>query len=217
MRGRDEGESLRLFVAVELPETWRQALGASQERLRARLAADGSELRLRFVRPESVHLTLKFLGETPSGRLGAIESALSLAVAEAPNVRLELGRIGSFSDRRAPRVVWAGVGGDTRAFALLAERIETRLAAAGFGRERRGFQPHLTLARLPETLSAAQRAYVAQASGEGSIAAPEPFVVEQVSLMRSRLGPGGARYECIARFPPSNDAGERLQADGADV
>ena len=213
---RSEEERPRLFVAIGLPERWREALSGSQERLRRRLEADGRDLHVRFVRPEGVHLTLKFLGETAADRLPAIESALSEAVPEAPNIHLELSELGSFNDGRAPRVVWAGVAGDTRALSLLVDRIETRLTAAGFPRERRRFRPHLTLARLPETLTAAQREYVAQASSEDSLAGTGPFLVEQVSLMRSWLRPGGARYECLARFPPSRQGRERLQAtDGA--
>jgi 2'-5' RNA ligase len=192
---------LRLFVAIELPDAWKEAVAAYQRRLQERISIDAPRVRLRYVRPEGVHLTLKFLGETPANRLPSIEGALSQAVTTAPNFRLELRRVGSFSDRRAARVVWAGVAGDTDALRLLAERVDTRLASAGFARERRGFMPHLTIARLPDAMSQAERELVVAASNAIALAPQDAMLVGYVSLMRSHLGPGGTRYERLARFP----------------
>ena len=72
--------------------------------------------------------------------------------------------------------------------------METQLAVAGFQRDRRAFQPHLTLARLPQALTAAQREIAARVSAEVALPRTPPLTVQQVSLMRSQLGPGGARY-----------------------
>ncbi len=186
--------ALRLFVAFELPDAWKEALAAYQEGLQRRLDGSGGSLRVRFVRPKGIHLTLKFLGETSSDRLAAVEAALALAVPALPRFSISIGRVGSFSDRRAPRIVWAGIEGETGALALLAERVETQLAVAGFQRDRRAFQPHLTLARLPQALTAAQREIAARVSAEVALPRTPPLTVQQVSLMRSQLGPGGARY-----------------------
>lgn len=206
---------LRLFVAIELPDAWKEALAAYQEGLQRRLDGSGGSLRVRFVRPEGIHLTLKFLGETGSDRLATVEAALALAVPAPPRFRISVGCVGSFSDRRAPRIIWAGLEGETGALSLLAERVETRLAAAGFQREGRAFQPHLTLARLPQALTAAQRETAARVSAEVALPRTPPLIVQQVSLMRSQLGPGGARYECLGRLPASPDF--HLQERPADV
>jgi 2'-5' RNA ligase len=201
---RDEtaGEPrLRLFVAVELPENWLEGLGRLTEQLKAALAREPktSTARLRLVRPEGIHCTLKFLGEVPPDRLDPIEAALSRIVIVPPAIRLEIGAPGTFG--RSPRVVWVGMKGDGGALTSLAERIDAALAPLGFERERRPFSPHLTIARLPDDLSPEVRTAVARvASG---LSAPDiaPFSVERISLTRSFLGPGGARYERVASFP----------------
>jgi 2'-5' RNA ligase len=200
-----DAESLRLFVAIELPGTWKQALAALQERMRDELAADTetAAVRLRWTRPEGIHLTLKFIGAVTLDRLPIIEEQLSHAVPALGQISLRLGWAGSFHDRRAPRVIWAGVDSDPPgALAPLAASIETWLAAAGVKRERRGFTPHLTLARLPDEMSDELRRRVAELTVDVPRPQPVPFVVEHVSLMQSHLEPGGARYERIATFPP---------------
>lgn len=195
---------IRLFVAIELPDAWLRSLAEVQERMRDSLAKDAemASLRVRWTRPEGIHLTLKFIGEVAPARLEPIVGQLTLAVPERPDIALSLAGVGSFEDRRAPRVIWAGVQ-DQPAHSLLrlAESIETWLAAAEVPRERRGFRPHLTLARLPETMTDAQRRRAAELTR--SVRLPEvPSVnVEGVSLMQSYLGPGGARYERLGRWP----------------
>jgi 2'-5' RNA ligase len=196
-------QRLRLFVAVELPQAWRDGFEGLMAEMKAALAADSQtkSVRVRWVRPEGIHLTLKFLGETPQGKLEGVNHSLKQAVTAPPGIRLQIGHVGSFSDRRAPRVVWAGVEGQTKELAALAERVDTWLASAGYTRERRGLTPHLTLARLPEDLSQTERESVAAITNGFAVPALEPFTVESVSLMRSHLGPGGARYERLAAFP----------------
>ena len=195
---------LRLFVAIELPEAWKQALQALQNAMQAALEADPRTrgVRPRWVRPEGMHLTLKFLGEVAAERLGAIESALESAVPQSPDIELSLWHAGSFSDRRAPRVIWAGIqeGEPWGRLLRLVEQIETWMAATGFPRERRGFAPHLTLARLPDISNEARLA-TAEVTTSISIDSAPPFIVDSVSLMQSHLGPGGARYERLASFP----------------
>lgn len=207
MTQRASGEELRLFVAIELPEAWKLALATLQDDMREAISHEPSlaGVRVRWVQPEGIHLTLKFLGGVPFERVEAIERALASAVPIAPDIELSLARAGSFSDRRAPRVILAtiDVSGGARRLHRLFESIETWLAAAGFARERRSFAPHLTLARLPQELAETSRVKVAEITTAVRVPAPEPFTVSQVNLMRSHLGPGGASYECLARLPSS--------------
>jgi len=195
---------LRLFVAIELPEAWTEALAVIQERMKRALAQDeaAADLRLRWVHPEAIHLTLKFIGEVAPERLTPIREQLARAVPELPGIALSLGRVGSFSERRAPRVIWAGVYSEQAdALRNLAESIETWLAAAGVPRERRGFTAHLTLARLPEGLSGTQRRRAAEITAGVKVPEPPAFQIQGVSLMQSFLGPGGARYARLGRWP----------------
>jgi 2'-5' RNA ligase len=204
-QGPPREEQPRLFVAIELPEAWKQGLErlqvAMREALTKALGSGPEAPRLRWTRQDGIHLTLKFLGETPVSRLPAIEAALAAAVPAMPGFSLGLGRAGSFSDRRAPRVILATVTGETQALQLLAERIETRLASAGFPRERRAFQPHLTLGRLPDHLSTQMRQRIAEVTGAEPPPRVDAFRVERVCLVRSYIEPGGARYEQVAAFP----------------
>ncbi|HEU4759114.1 MAG TPA: RNA 2',3'-cyclic phosphodiesterase, partial [Dehalococcoidia bacterium] len=142
-RNRGVPEILRLFVAVELGEGVRRALAALQDDLRRRGLTD-----LRWVRPEGIHLTLKFLGETPTEKVADIQEALAAEVAGVAPHWLRLGKLGTFGDRRGPQVLWVDLEGDVSRLAQLQRRIDQALAPLGFPRERREFAPHLTLARV---------------------------------------------------------------------
>jgi len=194
-RRRASGDVLRLFVAVELGEEALRALASLQEALR-REGLDG----LRWVRPEGVHLTLKFLGETPADRVPRIEAALGEAVSSVPAHVLRLDGLGTFGGRRSPRVLWVGLQGDLEELQRLQRNVEAALAKAGFPREDRAFSPHLTLARVRPEAAASLGEPIARAMQVAP--APEASIaVREVSLMRSTLGPGGAVYDRLAVFP----------------
>jgi len=199
--------NLRLFVAIELPSEWLEALEQAQGELRAGLEKRGVR-RLRWVRAEGIHLTLKFLGGVPESRVSSVHWALQEATQAPFAFGLAMGRLGAFGDRRGPRVVWAGVDGvevaDRQRLYALVEHIETWFASAGFPREGR-FSPHLTLARVPEDFSRDERAAVADVSAGVSLRRTEPMAVTALALMRSHLGPGGAHYERLAAFPERAD------------
>lgn len=190
-----EDERLRLFVAIDLPEDVRESLGRLQSDLR-RHDLPG----LRWTRPEGVHLTLKFLGETPASSLAAIESALARAVRGAQPFRLALGAPGTFGNRRGPRVLWVDVEGDVKPLQQLQAAVERELAAAGFAPEERGFSPHLTLARVPQPSPPGLAERVSRALA--AVAAPRGEIeVTELLLMRSRLQPSGAVHSRVAAFP----------------
>jgi 2'-5' RNA ligase len=184
----DGPRSLRLFVAVELPPEVRQALGDVAAELKAR----GLE-RLRWVRPEGIHLTLKFLGETPAERRPAIEDALSAAAEGVAPHEVTLGRLGKFGSRQSPRVLWVDVAGDTEALETLQARVDARIAPLGFQAEQRAFAAHLTLARVPQELARTLAGPLAEAI-EAVRVPPLPIPVREVSLMRSELRREGAAY-----------------------
>ncbi len=192
---RPDEQRLRLFVAVELGEEALSALGRVQAELRER-RLEG----LRWVRPEGIHLTLKFLGEVPPSAVGGIEEALGRAVQGVPPHQLSLGALGKFGSRLSPRVLWVDIRGDVDTLIGLQQRVEAALVPLGFPREQRAFSPHLTLARVrPESAR--------QAAGplEQAVASVHPLAAEidvrEVSLMRSQLNPGGAVYTCLKSFP----------------
>jgi 2'-5' RNA ligase len=190
---RNEG-TLRLFVACNLPDEVRRGLGQVQDDLR-RLGADD----LRWVRPEGIHVTLKFLGAVDAARVEAVREALASAI-EPFELRVRPASVGGFGGARL-RVVWAGLEGDVAGLAALALRVDEALAKLRFSRERRPFAPHLTLARVPDRVPPARRRELSELV-ERYQPPPMPEVtLTRVDLMRSILGPQGSRYEVLAHFP----------------
>ncbi len=182
------GESARLFVAFELPEGVRAVLAGWA---RAQLGAvDG----LRAVCADAMHLTLCFLGWRPVGEIDRIAAECAALQDEHP-ARVSLGE-GLWLPRRRPRVVAVGLNADSdsdgRRLSALQSRLSGALVAGGFYEpEQRPFLAHVTVAR------AGRRARVRATD----LAAPEPvsFPLSTVTLFRSHLGPGGSRYEPLAR------------------
>lgn len=193
-------EPYRLFVACELPPGARQALGTLQRALQEAGASN-----LRWVRPEGIHLTLKFLGSVPAARVGAIREALARAVREPFRWEVRLAGVGSFGGPKRLRVVWVGLEGDVAPLGDLARRVDLALAPLGFAREERPFTPHLTLARVREEASMEERRALHELLATFRPPALPTLTVDSLSLMRSFLEPGGARYTCLARFPGTGD------------
>lgn len=180
---------MRLFVALEIPAAVRDNLATLVKDLR------NSEPKARWVRPENLHVTLKFLGETPSEKLEDIRKALSAVHSEQP-VELDFRGLGFFPDERRPRVVWAGVDASPNVQSLAAS-IDQALEKIGFPREDRPFTPHLTLARfssprITEKLRAAMQQNMARESGL--------LKTNEFHLIESKLKPSGAEYTRLASF-----------------
>ncbi len=157
------------------------------------------DTRLRWVRPEGVHLTLKFLGAVPASRLEAVTAALEAAV-EPFRVEVRLSKLGGFGGRRL-RVVWAGLDGDIAALASLAESIDGAMASLGFPKERRPFAAHLTLARVPDDVGSRDRQAIGEVIERYRLGPQSPMILTQVALMRSILGSGGSVYRRLAAVP----------------
>jgi len=188
-------EHPRLFVAVELGGHVREALDRVQHELQRHLLHG-----LRWVRPEGIHLTLKFLGETPREKVPGIVQALPACTAGVAPHELSLGKLGTFGSRSAPRVLWVDLDGDLTPLLRLQEQVEGALASLGFPREDRRFSPHLTLARVRPEEARSAAGPLAQALE--AVRAPQAAIeVREVSLMLSKLGPGGAVYTQLEAFP----------------
>jgi len=185
-------EKIRAFIAIELPEAVRAALSLVQSRLRAERHSY-----VKWVDPGGVHLTLKFLGNIDAGQVSALSDAIGQAAQGVAPFRLELGETGAFPNQRRPNVIWVAVTGDVERLASLQRAIDQLLIPLGFVPESRPFSPHLTLGRLKERASTAER----QKIGE-SLATVKPeavhFQANEISLMRSTLTPSGAIYSRIS-------------------
>lgn len=181
---------MRLFVALEIPSEIRRALAGIIKRL------EGVARGARWVHAEGIHVTLKFIGETPPEKVAEIEAALS-GVRSGAAVEAHFLGAGFFPNDRHPRVFWIGVDASPN-LAELAAAVDGRLTKLGIAAESRAYKPHLTLARfksedgLPLLREAVRNL---EPLDIGTMRASE------LHLFRSELLPGGARYTRLASFP----------------
>lgn len=191
---------IRTFLAVELSEAVRSAIASFQTELKRRLQKDLSrEARISWVRPESIHLTIKFFGDTDEGLVAPLRDAVSQAVSTQQSAMLPIERLGVFPRLQGPRVVWLGPseewegGEDARRLAAVQQAIEQGCAELGFVREAKAFHPHLTLARIKEGerqvgIALARSGMMDRPVSLGSTA------IESIVLMKSDLRPTGSVY-----------------------
>jgi len=175
---------MRLFAAVPITEPARGQIAG----LLTRLREQGWPLRL--VHDHGVHLTLKFFGEVPPGRLEVIEEAVRASVPGTGMLSLRLAEIGAFPNPRRPRIVWLGLEAPP-ALELLQDRLERRAEAIGFPPEGTPFRPHVTLARVRE----GQRLPPGALESLAGRYEPVGFLASELVLYESVLGRGGPRYE----------------------
>jgi 2'-5' RNA ligase len=181
---------MRLFIAVELDDAVRAELG----RLLAELRRAGGPVK--WVRPENLHLTLKFLGEVADARAGeAAEVTRDCAAGVAP-FRLAVRGVGGFPDLKRPRVVFAGAEAERGAAQELARRLNEGMQLLDVPPEEREFQCHITLARLREPRPAPRLTAALEGCAGRSFGA---LSVGYVTLMRSTLTPAGPVYEAVER------------------
>jgi 2'-5' RNA ligase len=180
---------MRLFVALAIPAEVRESLASL---IRALRAADAKP---KWILPENLHVTLKFIGEAPAEKLSAIGDGLA-EVRIAEEVKLEFRDVGFFPNERRPSVAWVGIQA-TPDFAALAATINTVLVPLGLPHEEKTFVPHLTIARFKKTrLSSALRAEIEKwkNNGFGRLSAGEFHLIE------SKLKTTGAEYTTLRSF-----------------
>ena len=180
---------LRAFIAIELPA----GLIAELDSLEARLKGGGT-YPVKWVKPSSIHLTLKFLGSVDSGLVPGIVAAMEVAADGIHPFDLAVGGLGVFPDSRRVQVAWVGLIGQVDRLTVLQGRLETELARLGFAAERRPFKPHLTIARLRERASPQERQGFGRLIAEADFAPDFSFSANAISLMRSQLTREGAIY-----------------------
>lgn len=186
---------VRLFIACEVPGEVQTAIGGVIDDMRSH-----SGNKVRWVKPEGIHVTLKFLGEVQQKKLPAIKMALGEAVMRHAPFNLELDNMGIFGGREGLRLMWVGIAGDVLRLEALVRDVNLAMSVVGFEPERRPFRPHLTLGRVRDEVSTRQRAAIEVATGK--IEVPDAsWRTSQISLMRSRLTPEGAMYDVVATFP----------------
>ncbi len=184
---------MRTFVAIFPPPEVREAASFGAREAVRGLAGDHRGDRIRWTKPENVHLTLKFLGDVQEEVLEDLCTALAEAVAGHASFDVELTGLGAFPSARRARIMWAGVGAGSEELRSLAEEVDAALAPLGFERERRPYTPHLTLGRIPGRPVSLDL----PSSGVEELGR---FRVQRVEFVRSTLTAKGAVYEIIGAF-----------------
>jgi len=174
---------IRTFIAIALPDDIKASIDTAVAAIRERNRS------VRWVKPEGLHITLKFLGEIPEDIVAPLSVDLDGAARASRPLSLCLAGFGAFPGVKRPRVVWIGLEGDVAELATLARSIDRACATYGITEERRPFSAHITLGRLktPTVVDL----------GIGSV--PGMFMASEVLLYRSVLSPGGAQYTVLHR------------------
>ena len=174
---------VRLFIALLLPDSIKQILGDLIADLKPR-ARD-----IKWVAPENLHLTVKFIGETPEKNLEPINRILEAVVSGKSRLEVRLAGCGGFPDLRNPRVIWVGLEGGGAAGAW-ARELNIRLVPLGIEAERRPFSPHLTLGRVRQRGDfSSLAAHMDRLNFDAGL-----VVLDRIALVRSTLMPGGPIY-----------------------
>ena len=185
---------VRAFIAVEISPRLKEKLHTETGSLRGALP----RAIVRWVNVDNIHLTFKFLGDTPLNELEALKGYLTEEVAEQTPFELTVGGIGVFASFSRPRVVWAGVGVDG-ALRSLHKSVETAASRMGREPERRPFSPHLTLGRVQRRISRADKDQIRDAVLSHERLDFGTMQVNSIHLFESKLKSTGAVYRSLFR------------------
>ncbi len=185
---------MRVFAALPLPAPAMSVVNGVVDDLRTRYP------RLRYVRPEGMHLTLHFFGEIEDAAADALKALFADPRLKRPAIRASMGRLGRFPPGGPPRVVWLGLSTGERELADYSGVFQSLIAPMGYKEDPRGFTPHLTIARAGSE----------RVDGEWIAARPVPalgFDFSELVLFRSMLSREGAVYTPLARVELERSGG----------
>ena len=190
------GGAIRVFIALDISDAARSSLSGAIDGLKAAIPRG-----VRWVDPRGIHLTLKFLGDIDPGRTDGILESMRRVGRDVSGFSLRLAGLGVFPNQRQPRVLWAGVVGDLDSLAGVQSHVEEAMVELGFTRERRGFNPHLTIGRVRDVVSASERKKIGTSVTSCSLDPTEPWRAETMYLIQSTLTPDGALYDVLGSAP----------------
>jgi 2'-5' RNA ligase len=192
---------MRLFIAIELDDQARHAVAEEQTRLKAAFG-DGDRSRLKWIRPEQMHLTLAFLGEVADSRSHLVVEAMRRPI-RGDRFAVVFGGLGAFPPGGAPRVLWLGLMSGVRQVMDVQRQVADRVACLGIALDERSFHPHLTLARWRTSRESDRRRVLAAVRNDDVTRVD----VEAVTLIHSRSSQAGPAYTalCHSRLGDSAD------------
>ncbi|MFA4854491.1 MAG: RNA 2',3'-cyclic phosphodiesterase [Candidatus Omnitrophota bacterium] len=181
---------MRAFIAIELPASIKDALSKIQDELKAVLP------KVNWVKPQNLHLTLKFLGEISPGQLDAIKHIITEVSQGTAVFKIKLDDLGVFPDLRQARTIWIGINQDTIA-KQIAGLLETKVAGIGIAKEKREFSSHITIGRIKIPLNPVDLERELKKAKNDVVYANMEFNTGGITLFKSVLGPAGAAYTVL--------------------
>jgi len=185
---------IRTFITVELPEELNKELAELEAQLKK-----SSPPVVKWVDPNSIHVTLKFLGEVPEGSIDELMLAMEESISGIAPFKLEVCELGAFPDLNYAQVVWVGVKGELSQINQLQKKIESNTEHLDFPRETRAFTVHLTLGRVRNEASMNERERLGKVLADVIFTSLHGIDVSAISLMKSQLTSTGAIYICLGR------------------
>lgn len=187
---------LRSFVAVEIPAEIQSALARSTAPLQKALPKP----LIRWVAPQNVHLTLKFLGDVSPANLERLAEALKAEAVTHETFSMSVGGLGAFPTPRRARIIWIGLEAPASLMALL-RGVEAVTARLGYASEDRPFSPHLTIGRVGQNVSGTDFQRIRTALEGATVGALGTLRVDAVHIFKSDLQPGGSVYTHLYTLP----------------
>ncbi|MCX5707048.1 MAG: RNA 2',3'-cyclic phosphodiesterase [Candidatus Omnitrophica bacterium] len=181
---------MRSFIAIGLPKE----IQASLKLLQDKLKKSGADLKL--VKPENIHLTLKFLGEIDENKLTKISPILETLLQNKTAFQIKLSSLGTFPKINSPRVVWVGMALGEQEVKIIAGELEEKLEKIGIPKEDKPFSSHITIARVKSGLNKEKLVQAINDLGKDYTQSLE-FTAEKITLFKSTLMPTGPIYEVL--------------------
>ena len=185
---------IRVFIAIDLPAEVKSELAGLEAQLKK-----NSPAVVKWVDPNGIHITLKFLGETSDAGIDELLQAIQEAVQGVSPFQLEVRELGSFTASDRTQTIWVGVKGALDTLNQLQKNIEANTELLGYKREKRPYSPHLTLGRVRDTARPSESLRLGKLLSETTFSALHNVNVDAVNLMRSQLTPAGPIYTCIGQ------------------
>ena len=183
---------MRCFVAIDIDKKTQAAIAELQNDLQSKIKL--RNVSIKWVRPEQMHLTLKFLGETEEGKIDTICAAAEKAVADCEKFDINISTLGCFG--KPVKVVWAGMENENELLNKLQTGVEDEMEKAGWAKEKRGFNAHLTLGRVKGDPGKVIKDVIYK---YGPIAIPA-IKTEAICVYKSDLTPQAAIYTNLKRM-----------------
>lgn len=190
-------DKMRLFVAVDVPDEIKEVISNALEGLRS--GVEG----VRWVKPENIHLTVKFIGDYEERKLDRLVDEVRKAALRSPRFTALLGGCGAFSSPRKARVIWVDMREGGEGAAVVARKVDSRLGKIGVKRENRPFRAHLTLGRLKRPKDCSDM--LDRLDDDLEELSEMPFDVQEIVLYRSILSSEGSTYVSLQHIELGGD------------